>query len=372
MESISSTYDVGGNVNDTADAIVYIGTYTETLPHVEGKAEGIYVYRLQPDGQLDYITTTLDVRNPSFVTVAPSGRYAYAVEETDAHEGGSGAVRAFRRNRQTHELEPLNAQPTGGAFPCYVAVDQRERWVLVANHGGGSVAVFPIRDGGALGEATCVVRHEKAGDAIPHPHAIMMDPANRRVLVPDAGLDRVFVYELTAEGVLVPNDPPFVELPEKTGPRHLAWGADGAYAYVIGEGASTMTVLRYDAQSGALDLVQTISTLPPGFEGRSACADVHVHPSGWYVYGSNRGHDSIASFGVEAETGRLTPTGHVSTQGRTPRGFAIDPSGSFVLAANQNTDTVVTFAIDQTSGVLTQTEHFDSIPTPVCLCIVAV
>ena len=358
----------------TADreCIVYVGTYTETLPHVDGKAEGIYVYRLErASGELHYVSTTTDVENPSFVTVAPSGKYLYAVEEVGGTpERPHGVVRSFRIDPETHDLHPINGQSTGGAFPCYVAVDANERWVLVANHGGGSVAVFPIGPDGELEPASCVVQHEPIDGATPHPHSIIVDPANRFVLVPDAGLDRVMVYHLTEQGALEPNDPPFVALPRKTGPRHIDFGADGTYAYVIGESASTMTVLRYDGVGGVLSPVQTISTLPSSFVGRSACADVHVHPSGRFVYGSNRGDDSIVSFAVDRATGELTLVSHVSTGGQVPRGFALDASGAVLLAANQNTDTVVAFAIDTATGALHPTELVSSIPTPVCLCIV--
>jgi 6-phosphogluconolactonase len=356
------------------ECFVYVGTYTEKLPHVDGKAEGIYVYRLErASGELHYVSTTTGVENPSFVTVAPSGKYLYAVEEVGGTpERPHGAVRAFRIDAETHDLHPINGQSTGGAFPCYVAVDANERWVLVANHGGGSVAVFPIGPDGALGPATSIVQHEPIDDAKSHPHSIIADPTNRFVLVPDAGLDRVMVYRLSEQGVLEPNDPPFAVLAPKTGPRHIDFGADGTYAYVIGESASTMTTLRYDGANGVLTPVQTVSTLPPDYDGHSACADVHVHPSGRFVYGSNRGDDSIASFGVDAATGELTLVGHTPTGGQVPRGFALDATGAVLLAANQNTDTVVAFAIDATTGALHPTELVSSIPTPVCLCIVEV
>ncbi len=356
----------------TVEHIVYVGTYTEKLPHVAGKAEGIYTYRLEPaSGELHYIATTTGVENPSFLTVAPSGKTLYAVEEiagSTAQPGG--VVRSFALDPVTHEPTVINGQPTGGAFPCYVTVDRDERWVLVANHGGGSISVFPIGDGGALGSATCVVEHPTVDGAAPHPHAIRVDPSNRWVLVPDAGLDRVYVYHLNDDGVLTPNDPPFATVPTKTGPRHIDFSPDGSFVYAIGEGASTMTVLRWDAATGTLEPIQAISTLPPGFDARSACADVHVHPSGWYVYGSNRGDDSIVTFQVEAQTGHLAPAGHVATGGTIPRGFTLAVDGTIALVANQNSDTVVAFTTDPENGTLIPTDLMASIPTPVCLCVV--
>lgn len=356
------------------DAIVYVGTYTQKLPHVHGQAEGIYVYRLdRATGALHHLSTASGVVNPSFVNVDAGRRHLYAVQEIGEYEGQpGGAASAFTIDPDTHALTLVNHQPTHGAHPCYVSVDQSGRWLLVANYGGGSVTVLPI-NGDALGAPSDVVKHEGTPthhDA-PHAHAILSDPAGGYVLAPDCGLDRVFVYTLdTEQGKLLAHTPPWAMLVPGAGPRHLAFHPNGVYLYCINERNSTLTAFRYDAASGVLDEIHTLSTLPDSFSGRNSCADIHIHPSGRFVYGSNRGHDSIAIFTVDPETGGIQAAGHMPTGGRTPRNFGLDPSGSFLLAANQDSGTVVTFRVDQETGALSETGLVTNIPSPVCLCIV--
>jgi len=352
-------------------AIVYVGTYTQQLLHVHGQAEGILVYHLdRGTGALEYVSTASGVVNPSFVTVTPDHRYLYAVQEVDEHEGQpGGAVTAFAIDQPTHALRPLNHQSTHGAHPCYVSLDGSGRWLFVTNYSGGNLAVLPILEDGSLGPATAVVQHEGSSGQAPHPRAILPDPSNRFVLVPDAGLNRVYVYRLDAEpGTLTPNDPPWAQLPPGTGPRHLAFAPRGGYLYTINESGSTLSAYAYDAEQGVLHELQTVSTLPDGFTGRNSCADIHLDPSGRYLYGSNRGHDSIAIFAVDSLTGQLRLAGHMATGGRTPRNFAIDPGG-LLLAANQDSSTVVVFRIDPTTGALVS-GRVVPVPTPVCLCIV--
>ena len=356
------------------DAIVYIGTYTQTLPHVQGKAEGIYVYQLEREsGALHYLSVAPEPINPSFLVVARQGRFLYAVQELETFEGlPAGRVSAYAIDPSTHALTLINHQSTQGATPCYVSVDGTGRWLLIANHGGGSVCVLPIADDGSLGPATGAVQHHGPAGVAPHPHAIIVDHGNHYVLAPDAGLDRIVVYRLDAErGRLVEHDPPWIELPPGTGPRHLAFHPSGTFVYSINERASTISAFSYDPDHGTLRAIETVTTLPKGFEGRSACADIHFDPTGRYLYGSNRRHDSIAIFAVEPTLGRLSPAGHVPTGGRTPRNFAIDSTGRWLLAANQDTDTVVTFAVDPASGALVA-GPVAAVPTPVCVCIVDV
>jgi 6-phosphogluconolactonase len=353
--------------------IVYIGTYTRSEPHVQGQAQGIYVYELDlATGALRHLSTAPGVVNPSFVTLDSQRRFLYAVQEVDAHAGQpGGAASAFAIDPHTGALSPINHQHTHGRHPCYVNIDPSGRWLLVANYGGGSVSVLPIGADGALGPAAAVVQHEGASTHHdgPHPHAIVPDRAGECVLVPDCGLDRIMLYRLDAQqGALTPNDPPWGTLRAGSGPRHLAFSQDGSRLYCINERGSSVTAFDYEPAQGALREIQTVSTLPDGFAGKNSCADIHLHPSGRFLYGSNRGHNSIASFAVHATSGELQPTGHTPTGGRTPRNFAIDPSGTLLLAANQDSGTIVIFRIDQSTGALSPTGQVVQVPTPVCVC----
>lgn len=353
---------------------VYVGTYTS------GESNGIYVFGMEPaTGVLHPMAMAAEAVNPSYMAFDPAHRYLYAVNEVKEFEGKpGGSVSAFSVDPQTGGLRLLNQQPTHGGSPCYVAVDAKSRFVLTANYGGGSLSVHPILPGGKLGPSTDFVQHYGSGpnkqrQEAPHTHSIVLDPANRYAFAPDLGLDKIMAYRFDAErGKLKPNDPPWAGVEAGAGPRHFAFHPDGKHAYVINELNSTIGAFRYDAAKGALEWIETVKTIPGGFTGSNSCADVHVAPSGKYVYGSNRGHNSIARFKIDLDTGKLTALGHVPTQGRTPRNFAIDPTGTFLLAANQNTNTVVVFRIDQTSGELLATGNGVQVPSPVCIQMVPV
>ena len=243
--------------------------------------------------------------------------------------------------------------------------------------GGGSVAVFPIGKDGRLGEASDFVQHTGSSvnprrQSEPHAHSIMIDPENRFAFAPDLGLDKILIYKLNLEdGSLTANAQPWARVHPGAGPRHLDFHPNGKYAYVINELDSTFTAFRYDANTGTLTEIQTISTLPEDFDGTSHCADVHVHPSGKFLYGSNRGHDSIVICAIDEETGMLSYIGCESTQGQAPRNFGLNPEGTFLLAANQSTNTIVTFAVDADTGELTATGNVAEVPNPVCLKMLA-
>ena len=350
-----------------SDVLVYVGTYTNR------GSEGVYVYRLDPlTGGLKPVSKSPRLNNPSFVALDPKGQYVYAVREG----GRAGAVVALARNPATNELTLLNEQPSGGRGPCYVTVDREGRFVLAANYGSGSVALLPLAEDGSLRPASSVIQHEGSGvnrsrQNGPHAHSIVLDPANRFAYAPDLGIDKIMIYRLDREqGKLVPNDPPFAKCEPGSGPRHFTFHPDGKHAYVIEELSSTVTAFAYDAATGALKSLQKISTLPKDFKGDSTCAEVQVHPSGRFLYGSNRGHDSIAGFAVNAQTGELRPLGHTPTQGKTPRNFAIDPSGTFLLAANQDSNTIVSLRINQETGELTPTGQVCQVSMPVCVKMV--
>jgi 6-phosphogluconolactonase len=270
-------------------------------------------------------------------------------------------------------LRFLNCKPTYGTDPCHLTVDQTGRHVLVANFMSGSVCVLPVREDGSLGDATDVIQHQGSSvDPVrqsgPHAHAVTLDESGRYAFVPDLGMDRVMVYKLDANhGKLIPHDEPWVEVAPGAGPRQLVMHPRGGYAYLINELDSTMTAFRYDRDQGTLWEMQTLSTLPEGFDGTSTCAEVQISPSGKFLYGSNRGHDSIVIYAVDRAGGMLTCVGHESTQGKTPRNFVVDPTGGFLLAANQDTGNLVVFKLDPASGELAATGHSVEVPTPVCV-----
>ena len=350
-------------------AIVFIGTYTHT------GSQGIYTCRFDHDtGALEQVSVATGAGNPSFLALHPGKRFLYAASEVMEFDGKEqGAVYAYAIDAESGELTYLNSRGAGGPGPCHVKVDATGRFVLAANYHGGSVCVLPIEDDGSLAPASDFIQHE--GSSVnprrqdkAHAHSINPDPQNRFAYVPDLGQDRVVIYRLDTEnGRLLPSAPAYVEVNPGFGPRHFDFHPGGKWAYLINELGSAITAFEYDPESGGLSEFQVIRTLPTGFSGSNTTADIHVHPSGRFAYGSNRGHDSIAIFSVDQDSGRLTPLGHRWTGGRTPRNFGIDPSGRFLLAANQDSDNIVSFHIDQETGLLTPTGHQASVPMPVCV-----
>lgn len=316
-------------------------------------------------GALRRVSTT-PAAGASFAAVHPDGTHLYT-----ANRVSGGTVTAYRIDAGTGDLTELNRQSSGGGDPCYVDVDGTGSYVFVANFSGGTVSVLPIA-GGTLGPATVTVSHrdslpDASKNRDPHPHAVCEGPDGDFVYVPDRGLDRIAVYRFDRdEGRLRPADPQSVPVGDGAGPRHVAFHPNGRFAYVINELDSTLTAFERDPETGWLDEVDTVSTLPEGYGGDNDAADVHVHPSGRWVYGSNRGHDSVAVFRIDAGSGRLRPVEFEPTRGRWPRDFAVDPAGRYLLAANQRSDTVSTFAVGD-SCRLTPTGHQFDVPAPVCL-----
>jgi 6-phosphogluconolactonase len=348
---------------------LYVGTYTG------GPSKGIYRFDMDPaTGKLTGRALAATTANPSFLAIHPNHRFLYAVGELEQFGGKkSGAVSAFAIDPRTGDLTLLNQQPSGGAGPCHLVVDRQGKHVLVANYGGGSASVLPIQDDGRLGEATSFVQHKgssvnKQRQEGPHAHSINLDPANHFAFVADLGLDKVLVYRYDAEkGTLKPNDPPAIDIDPGSGPRHFAFHPSGRHAYVINELKSTITAMEFDAERGILKKIQTVSALPKEFKGESWTAEVQVHPSGKFLYGSNRGHDSIVVFAIDPDTGKLSYVGHQGHKIKTPRNFAIDQTGTFLLVGNQGADSIVVFRIDPKTGELTPTGTTVEVPVPVCL-----
>ena len=334
----------------------YVGTYSER------GSQGIYTGALDLSGGAVSLTgSSSDPFNPSFLVLHPSGRFLYGVNETE-----QGAVAAWAVDPATGSLTLLNRQPSLGAHPCHLSIAGGH--LLVANYSGGTIAALPIREDGSLGEPSSMVRHSGAGlterQQGPHPHMILPGPTSRWLYVPDLGLDQVLLYELQ-NGQLKRGTT--VGVTPGAGPRHLTFDRTGRFAYLINELDSSVIAFRVDPDSGALAPLQTVPTLPAGATGTNWPAGILLHPTGRFLYASNREQDNIALYRVDAETGRLTPAGHFPSGGRWPRAFAIDPTGRYLLAAHQHGDSIVTFAIDQETGTLTPTGHTVPVPAPVCI-----
>ncbi|HEY8293140.1 MAG TPA: lactonase family protein, partial [Thermomicrobiales bacterium] len=327
--------------------------------------------------------TIAGVVNPSFLAIDPARRHLFAVNETETHNGQpGGGVSAFALDAAAGNLTPRNTRPTHGTFPAHLTVDPTGAYVLVANYGSGNVAVYPLDEGGGLGAMRDLVQNRGSGpnkdrQAGPHAHMITFDPSGRYALLVDLGIDKTLVYRLDpATGTLnahtITTDSGATEqscgqAAPGAGPRHIAFHPTNRYAYVINELGSTIDAFAWDATRGTLAHFQTISLRPPDFTGTSSGAEIVVHPSGRFLYGSVRGYNGIAIFVIDPTSGELTARGHEPTGGKNPRSFTLDPTGTFLLVANQDSDNVVTFRLDQTSGALSATGNIAQVPTPVCL-----
>jgi 6-phosphogluconolactonase len=348
--------------NQTAETM-FVGTYTL------GPSKGIYAYRFQSaSAKATPIGLVAETENPSFLAIHPNQRFLYAVNEVS-----EGSVSAYAIDPASGQLKLLNRVSSRGSGPCHVAVDKTGKWLFVANYNSGSVAAFPVREDGSLGEASAFFQDSGSGanperQAGPHAHEVMLSPDSHFALVADLGLDEVFSYRLdSAKGGLSPNNPPLVKLAPGSGPRHMAFRPDAKFVYSLNELRSTLTAFRYDASRSVLKEIQTVSALPNGFTATSTAAEIVIHPNGKFVYASNRGDDSIAIFRIDAGRGTLTFVDRQSTQGKTPRNIAIDPSGSLLLAANQDSGNIVIFRIDHQTGRLTPTGDALDTPFPVCI-----
>jgi 6-phosphogluconolactonase len=355
----------------TGTYLVYVGTYT-----TKQTSKGIYAYRFDATtGQLTSIGLAAESVDPSFVVVHPNGKYLYAVNEIGDFNGmKSGAISSFAIDKKAGTLKFLNQVSTHGAGPCYVSLDKTGRFVLVANYDGGSVATFAIQDDGSLSLVKGFVEHsgssvDKERQEAPHAHWIGVSPDNRFALAADLGLDDVMVYKFDdVQGKLTPNNPPYTQVKPGLGPRHLAFHPNGKFAYLITEMGSSVIAFSYSAQKGSLTQLQTLPNLPKDYTGVREAAEIAVHPSGKFLYASNRGTaNSIGAYKIDPNKGTLTAAGSFSTKGMTPRNFAIDPTGQFLLAANQDSGNIVVFRIDAATGALTPTGQVEEVPAPVCI-----
>jgi 6-phosphogluconolactonase len=364
--------------------LVYVGT--DTKP-VDGAAngKGIYLFEMEPEsGELKLVGLAAETVSPSWLTLHPSGKYLYCVNEVSDYQGDSGSVSAFAIDQSTGELSALNTVSSHGAGPTHISVDHTGAYAFVANYYGGTVAVIPIQRDGRLREAAYVHRDEGSlgaeratnaprgsfaisGHDTPHAHMIQPDPENLFVLQTDMGQDRIYVYQFNkADGQLTAAKTPFVELPSGDGPRHFVFHPSGQWMYAIQEEASTIALFRYHSSSGALTPLQTVSTLPPGFTGTSFASDVMISRDGLFLYALNRLHNSVAIFSVGPD-GMLTRVGEVWTEGDYPNHCAMDPTGRFLYVCNQRSDQITSFRADRRTGLLTSTGRYQPLGTPVCM-----
>ncbi len=349
---------------------VYVGTYSEGA-----RDRGIFLMDLDArTGKLGAPRLAAASPDPSFLAIHPSRQYLYAANESGAIKGRrDGGVSAFAIDQASGALELLNQQLPAGSGPCHLVVDRQGQNVLVANYGSGSVGCLPIDRDGRLRPASSKIQHRGQGgdpsrQSSPHAHSINLDAANRFAVAADLGLDKILIYAFDpARGRLTPHEPPFTKVAPASGPRHFAFHPEGRFGYVIDEMANTVIAFAYDADAGTLTEMQTISTLPAGFRGKSYTAEVQVHPTGRFLYGSNRGHDSIAVFAIDPTSGKLTLAGITATQGKNPRNFAIDPTGAWLFAENQDSNSIVVFKIDPQAGTLEPTGQTVKVPKPVCI-----
>jgi len=347
----------------------YVGNYGT------GQEGGIYFCRLQLiTGEMIIRGNISGIDNPSFLSMDASNQYLIAVNEVSEINGNpGGSVSSFKIDPENGSLTFINMQSTLGESPCHITIDRTGKFILIANYSGGNIIVFPILQDCMIGKNVEFIQHK--GKSIipdrqenPHPHSIILSPDNRYAFVPDLGLDKILIYRFDQKtGKLRSSDIPYISLKPGAGPRHFTFSRDGKFAYVINELDSTVTAFRYYPDKGKLKEIQTITTLPGDFTGTSYCADIHIHPNNLFLYGSNRGHNSISTFSIDPSKGKLKLKGFTETLGDFPRNFAIDPSGQYLLAANQRSDNIFSFRIKPETGELTPTGYKIEIPKPVCI-----
>ena len=344
---------------------VYYGTKNRS------GSQGIYTGTLDPQtGQLSEPQLAAEAENPGFLAISLSGDFLYAVANG---EKGQRIV-SYTIDRESGKLDELNSQEVGGVNPCHLSIGPNDRFVVYANYTGGSCGMMPLADDGTLQPRSSFFQHSGSSEInpsrqeAPHPHSAMVHPDGHLVMVPDLGQDKIRIYRVTGDSPrMIPNETPVAEMPAGGGPRHVTFHPNRVWMYSNNELASSVSFLELDTTTGTTDLKQTISTLPSDFDGENLTAEILVHPSGSFLYCSNRGHDTIASFSIDPSDGSLTSTGHATSGGKTPRNFGITPNGDYLVSANQDSDDVITHTINPTTGRLTPTGH--AIKVPHCICV---
>ena len=349
--------------------LIFTGTFDEP------GSKGIYVLEFDEEKEsLRIIQTMGGMESPNFLSVHPSGRFLFSANRNSVVQDKPwGSLSSFAIDNETGKLTLINERPAYGPGTCYIATDDSGKWLFIANYNGGNLAAYPVHEDGNVGEVTAVIQLEgksvhPSRQTQSHLHAAAPGPDNDHVFFPDLGTDKIMIYRLDREtGQLTPGEQPWIKTAPGSGPRHFTFHPSGRFAYLAEELSSTVSGYRYDAKEGRLSELQRLSTLPRDFEGENTNADIHVHPNGKYLYVSNRGHNSIAIFAIDQQSGRLTLKGFENTRGEWPRNFMIHPEGNYLFVANQHTDNVTLFRINPDTGALTFTGNEIEIPSPVCL-----
>jgi len=356
---------------ETTTRTAFIGTYTRKEGHVDGKGAGIYVFNQdRTSGNLKQVLVQEGIENPSFLITSQDEKYLYAVAEVGPEEEKNSAGYVVAYAWDGRQLQKINQQLSHAFSPCHLTTDSLGRYVFVTNYVGGTIAMLPIDANGGLKPASEVIRFEGKSvhprqDAS-HPHSVNRSPDERFLYVPDLGLDKIHIFQIDYHnGRLIPANPAFAAMQPGAGPRHFTFHPTEPLAYVINELNGTITAMRWDKATGRLDTLQTVPTLPADFKGENTTSDIHITPDGQFLYGANRGHDSVVGYKIDKSSGQLTLIGHTSTRGEVPRNFAISPDGQFLYAANQNTDNILIFNI-QNNGTLQYRDEVKT-PTPVCV-----
>lgn len=347
-------------------SFLYVATYSP----LDG--EGIFVAPVTADGGLGTLRPTGGLKSPAALVIHPRGKFLYATTlMADADDKLTGGIVAFAIHADTGELREIDRQSSGGMGPCYLSVDSQGRCLLVAHCGSASVACIPLKPDGRFGESSTVLPHigeSRNSEGKPQAHSILATPGDRFAIAADLGLDRLFVYRLKCEeSRLSPHDPPFAELPPGSGPRHLAFHPQGRYFYAVNELGNSITACQFDPETGWLRPIQSLSTLPDDFTGESYAAEIQVHPSGRFLYASNRGHDSLTSFAIDPHSGRLRRIEQIPSRGAFPRHFAISPNGETMFVANQKSNQLTVFQVNLGTGRLHSKGLPVPVPLPVCI-----
>jgi len=363
--SVSCGRNSGENTNDEMSLnTIYTGTYTKKEGHVNGQADGIYTLYQDPEnGSLKFGATVAKIINPSFVKVSKDNKYLYAVSELGGNDAASGFIYSYKINPD-HSLTETGKLSTESYAPCHIALDQTGEFVFVSNYVGGVVVVYKKKADGSLEKKQKINLDDPESS---NAHSVSISANNKHAYIADLGNDKIRNFDFDAEkGRLTPNKQPFLELEKGAGPRHFTFSKDDKFGYSINELNSSISVFGIN-ETGALRLIQNISSFPDDFTDKNSAADIHLHPSGKFLYASNRGHNSIAAFKIDENSGKLESIGTTSTLGKTPRNFAISPDGSYLYAANQDSNTISIFKIDPENGELTGHLEPLEVKTPVCI-----